>query len=45
MKLEKQLVMLIAFHDEKITIDQDLTIYHQSNIWKFKTIEANTYTV
>ena len=36
---------VIAFHDEKISIDQDLTIYHQSNIWKFKTILANTYTV
>ena len=36
---------VIAFHDEKITSDQDLTIYHQSNIWKFKTIFANTYTV
>ena len=36
---------VIAFHDEKISSDQDLTIYHQSNIWKFKTILANTYTV
>jgi putative nicotinate phosphoribosyltransferase len=36
---------VIAFHDEKITSDQDLTIYHQSNIWIFKTIFANTYTV
>ncbi len=36
---------VIAFHDEKISSDHDLTIYHQSNIWKFKTLLANTYTI
>lgn len=36
---------IIAFHDEIIDCTKDLTIYHQSNIWKFKTLEANTFTV
>ena len=36
---------LIAFYDEEIDCTKDLTIYHQSDIWKFKTIEANMYTV
>lgn len=36
---------VIAFHDEEISSSHDLTIYHQSNIWKFKTIAANTYSV
>ena len=31
---------LIAFYDEEIDCTKDLTIYHQSDIWKFKTIEA-----
>ena len=26
---------VIAFHDEEISSSHDLTIYHQSNIWKF----------
>ena len=34
-----------CFYDEEIDCTKDLTIYHQSDIWKFKTIEANTYTV
>ena len=41
----KAIADIIAFHDETIDSTQDLTIYHQSNIWKFKTIEANTYSV
>lgn len=35
----------MLFHDEEISSSHDLTIYHQSNIWKFKTIAANTYSV
>ena len=41
----KAIADVIAFHDEVIDNNKDLTIYHQSNIWKFKTITANTYTV
>ena len=41
----KAMADLIAFYDEEIDCTKDLTIYHQSDIWKFKTIEANTYTV
>ncbi|MGN1181810.1 MAG: nicotinate phosphoribosyltransferase, partial [Faecalibacillus sp.] len=41
----KAIADIIAFYDEIIDCSKDLTIYHQSNIWKFKTIEANTYTV
>ena len=41
----KAIADLIAFYDEEIDCTKDLTIYHQSDIWKFKTIEANTYTV
>ncbi len=36
---------VIAFYDEKINSDHDLTIYHQSNIWKFKTLDANSYSI
>ena len=41
----KAMADLITFHDEVIDSTKDLTIYHQSDVWKFKTIEANTYTV
>ena len=41
----KAIADLIAFYDEEIDCTKDLTIYHQSDIWKFKTIEADTYTV
>ncbi|RHS95705.1 nicotinate phosphoribosyltransferase [Erysipelatoclostridium sp. AM42-17] len=36
---------VIAFYDEELDNQKDLTIYHQSNSWKCKTIEANTYTI
>lgn len=36
---------VIAFYDEELDSQKDLTIYHQSNSWKCKTIEANTYTI
>ncbi len=36
---------VIAFSHEVMDPDKDITIYHQSNIWKFKTIKAGTYTI
>lgn len=36
---------LIALHDEVIDGQNDVTIYHQSNLWKFKKIEKGTYDV
>lgn len=39
----KAIADLIASYDEVIDETKDITIYHQSNIWKNKTIEANTY--
>ncbi|MFV0393670.1 MAG: nicotinate phosphoribosyltransferase [Coprobacillaceae bacterium] len=42
---KKAIADVIAFHDQELDINKDITIYHQSNIWKFKTIKANTYTI
>lgn len=36
---------IIAFGHQELDNSKDMTIYHQSNIWKSKTIEANTYTI
>ena len=36
---------LMTLHGEKIDIDQDLTIYHQMNSWKNKTILGGTYVI
>ena len=36
---------LVANHDEVIDGSEDVTIYHQSNMWKFKTLEKGTYYV
>jgi len=36
---------LIANYDEKISEENDVTIYHQSNMWKFKTLEKGTFYV
>lgn len=36
---------VIAFHDQLLDSTKDLTIYHQSNIWKSKKLYANTYTI
>ena len=33
------------FHDEVIDNNNDLTIYHQANAWKNKTLYAGTYDV
>lgn len=42
---KKALGDIISFASEEITSKKELTIYHQSNIWKFKTLEPNTFTV
>lgn len=42
---KKAIADVIAFHDEVLDENQDLTIYHQSNIWKNKTLYAGTYTI
>lgn len=36
---------VIAFGHEIIDPAKDITIYHQSNLWKFKRIKANSYEV
>jgi len=36
---------LVASHEEIIDGSKDVTIYHQSNLWKFKKIEKGTYRV
>ncbi len=42
---KKAIADVIAFYDQKLSHHDDLTIYHQTNIWKSKKIEANTYTI
>lgn len=41
----KALGDVIAFHNQVLDSNKELTIYHQSNIWKSKKLEANTYTI
>lgn len=41
----KAMADIIAFHDEILDENQDLTIYHQSNAWKYKTLYAGTYEI
>ena len=41
----KAIADILAFHDEVLNENEDLTIYHQSNIWKYKTLEAGTYRI
>ncbi len=36
---------LMTIHGEKINLDEDLTIYHQMNSWKNKTIKKGTYII
>ncbi len=36
---------LIALADEVINPAEDITIYHPSNVWKYKTINGGTYTL
>ncbi|MEG0277191.1 MAG: nicotinate phosphoribosyltransferase [Coprobacillus sp.] len=42
---QKAIADIIAFHDEVLDEHQNLTIYHQSNIWKNKTLYADTYEI
>lgn len=39
----KAIADLMTFHDQIIDPTKDLVIYHQTNVWKSKTLEANTY--
>ena len=39
----KAMADIMALHDEEMDENQDLTIYHQSNAWKYKKIYAGTY--
>lgn len=41
----KAIADLITFYDEEIREDQPLTIYHQSDAWKNKTLEAGTFEI
>ena len=41
----KAIADIITFHDETLDENQDLTIYHQNNIWKNKTLYAGTYEI
>ena len=41
----KAIADIMAHYSEELDNSKDLTIYHQSDIWKFKTIEANTYEI
>ena len=36
---------IIAFHDEVLNSHEDLTIYHQSDAWKHKTLLKDTYDI
>lgn len=36
---------ITTFHDEVLDENKDLTIYHQSNVWKHKTLIGGTYTI
>ncbi len=41
----KAIADLMTLHDEVLDPTQDLTIYHQMNSWKYKTIEKGTYYI
>ena len=41
----KALGDVIAFYNQQLDSTNDLIIYHQSNIWKSKKLEANSFTV
>lgn len=36
---------LMTLHDEVVSNEQELTIYHPENMWKNKTFEKGTYTI
>lgn len=39
----KAIADLMTLHDEVLDENEDLTIYHQMNSWKYKTIKKGTY--
>ncbi|WP_028042288.1 nicotinate phosphoribosyltransferase [Candidatus Stoquefichus massiliensis] len=41
----KAIADIISFYDEVLDENQDLTIYHQSDAWKNKTLYAGTYEI
>ncbi len=41
----KAIADVITFYDEILNENQDLTIYHQSDAWKNKTLYAGTYDI
>lgn len=41
----KAIADIIAFHDEVLDEQKDLTIYHQSDAWKNKKLYAGTYEI
>ena len=41
----KAIADIIAFYDEELDESKDLTIYHQSNIWKNKKLYGGTYVI
>lgn len=41
----KAIADVITFYDEVLDENQDLTIYHQSDAWKNKTLYAGTYEI
>ena len=41
----KAIADLMTLHDEVLDENEDLTIYHQMNSWKYKTIEKGTYYI
>lgn len=44
-KTKQAIADLVANYNEVIDGNDDVTIYHQSNLWKFKKILKGTYTV
>lgn len=41
----KAIADLMTLHDEEINDQEDLTVYHPMNRWKYKVIEKGTYEV
>lgn len=42
---KKAVADLMTLYDETIDVSQDLTIYHQMNSWKHKTLPAGSYEI
>lgn len=41
----KAIADLMCIHGERIDVEQDLTIYHQMNSWKKKTLPGGSYVI